>query len=85
VGGPPAERVPGRRGHVAHVRVVRERGQVHDRGAALGRAPDRHGIEQVLAVGQVKPGHLMPLAGEQARDRAAGEAAVPVTRIRIRP
>jgi hypothetical protein len=38
--------------------------QVHDRAAAPGRAADRRQIQDIRAIGQVEPGHLVPAAGQ---------------------
>jgi hypothetical protein len=57
--------------------VVGQRGQVHDRRAAPGRAAEGSQVQHIGAVGQVETGHLVPAAGQEARDPAAHGTAIP--------
>ncbi len=50
---------------------------MHNRGTALGCAPDRFWVQQILPVGEVKAHDLVAPVPEEACDRDADEAAVP--------
>jgi hypothetical protein len=58
-------------------RVVRQRRQVHDSGAARRRVPQPSGIEDVHAVGAVEAGDVVAESGQVAGHRITYVTAVP--------
>jgi hypothetical protein len=58
-------------------RVVRQCPQMHDRGADLRRAPDLAEIEEVSAVGTIKPHHVVAEAFQVVSYRRADVTPMP--------